>query len=385
MPSQSAYIVAARRTAIGRVGGLHKSRRIEELCAPLVGVALQDSGLEPDRVDELIVGNATQGGNPARLIALAAGLPETMPAASIDRQCGSGLDAILAAARAIKLGDAHAVIAGGAEAISMAPWRVAKPRNLQQLPRFLGYEPGAGEERDVPAHVESAEVLAARLGIGRAEQDAYALRSHLKAEQAREHKRFVGEIAPLRANPEEARDQSSVAPDFKDLAQLAPYMAPDGTLTPGNTSSLHDGAAVSVVVSHEVWSSLGKPRGLRLVAHAARGVAPDEEASAPIEAMRNLKARFKGYKDSDIGHIEMSENSAAQAIAVIRALELDEELVNPDGGALARGHPFGAAGSVLVTRLFTRMARGESKGRSLGLATMGVAGGMGLAALFEAV
>jgi acetyl-CoA C-acetyltransferase len=385
MPSQSAYIVAARRTAIGRVGGLHKSRRIEELCAPLVGVALQDSGLEPDRVDELIVGNATQGGNPARLIALAAGLPETMPAASIDRQCGSGLDAILAAARAIKLGDAHAVIAGGAEAISMAPWRVAKPRNLQQLPRFLGYEPGAGEERDVPAHVESAEVLAARLGIGRAEQDAYALRSHLKAEQAREHKRFVGEIAPLRANPEEARDQSSVAPDFKDLAQLAPYMAPDGTLTPGNTSSLHDGAAVSVVVSHEVWSSLGKPHGLRLVAHAARGVAPDEEASAPIEAMRNLKARFKGYKDSDIGHIEMSENSAAQAIAVIRALELDEELVNPDGGALARGHPFGAAGSVLVTRLFTRMARGESKGRSLGLATMGVAGGMGLAALFEAV
>jgi acetyl-CoA C-acetyltransferase len=385
MPSQSAYIVAARRTAIGRVGGLHKSRRIEELCAPLVGVALQDSGLEPARVDELIVGNATQGGNPARLIALAAGLPETMPAASIDRQCGSGLDAILAAARAIKLGDAHAVIAGGAEAISMAPWRVAKPRNLQQLPRFLGYEPGAGEERDVPAHVESAEVLAARLGIGRAEQDAYALRSHLKAEQAREHKRFVGEIAPLRANPEEARDQSSVAPDFKDLAQLAPYMAPDGTLTPGNTSSLHDGAAVSVVVSHEVWSSLGKPRGLRLVAHTARGVAPDEEASAPIEAMRNLKARFKGYKDSDIGHIEMSENSAAQAIAVIRALELDEELVNPDGGALARGHPFGAAGSVLVTRLFTRMARGESKGRSLGLATMGVAGGMGLAALFEAV
>ena len=185
MPSQSAYIVAARRTAIGRVGGLHKSRRIEELCAPLVGVVLQDSGLDPAQVDELFVGNATQGGNPARLIALAAGLPETTPAASIDRQCGSGLDAILAAARAIKLGDAHAVIAGGAEAISMAPWRVAKPRSLQQLPRFLGYEPGAGEERDVPAHVESAEVLAARLGIGRAEQDAYALRSLLKAEQAR--------------------------------------------------------------------------------------------------------------------------------------------------------------------------------------------------------
>jgi acetyl-CoA C-acetyltransferase len=385
MPSQTAYIVAARRTAIGRIGGLHRNRRIEELCAPLVGVALHDSGLEPGQIDELIVGNATQGGNPARLIALAAGLPEMIPAATVDRQCSSGLDAILAAVRAISLGDAQAIVAGGAEAISMAPWRVAKPRNMQQLPRFLSYEPGSGEEREGPAHIESAEALAVRLGIGRAEQDAYALRSHLKAEQAREHKRFIGEIAPLRANAEEARDQSSIAPDFKDLAQQAPYLPPDGTLTPGNTSSLHDGAAMAVVVSKSVWTSLGKPRGLRLIAHAARGMSPDDEASAPIEAMQKLKAKFDGYKVSDIGVVEMSESSAAQAIALIRTLELDEDLVNPDGGALARGHPFAAASSVLVTRLFTRLARGENKGPSLGVATLGVAGGMGVAALFEAV
>lgn len=384
MPSQSAYIVAARRTAIGRVGGLHRNRRIEELCAPLIGVALQDSGLEPAQVDELIVGNATQGGNPARLIALAAGLPETTPAATLDRQCGSGLDAILAAARAVSLGDAQTIVAGGAEAISMAPWRVAKPRSLQQLPRFLSHEPGSGDEREGPAHIESSEALAAELGIGRAEQDAYALRSHLKAEQAREGKRFIGEIAPLRANAEEARDQSSVAPDFKDLAQQAPYL-PDGTLTPGNTSSLHDGAAMAVVVSKSVWASLGKPRGLRLVAHAARGTAPDNEAAAPIEAMQKLKAGFNGYRPSDIGVIEMSESSAAQAIALIRSLEVDEDLVNPDGGALARGHPFAAASSVLVARLFTRLARGENTGPPLGIATLGVAGGMGLAALFEAV
>jgi acetyl-CoA C-acetyltransferase len=267
----------------------------------------------------------------------------------------------------------------------MAPWRVAKPRNLQQLPRFLSYEPGSGEDREGPAHIESAETLASRYGIGRAEQDAYALRSHLKAEQAREKKRFLGEIAPLRANPEEARDQSSVSPDFKDLAQLAPYMPPDGTLTPGNTSSLHDGAAMAVVVSKDVWASLGKPRALRLLAHAARGMSPDNEAAAPIEAMQKLKARFDGYKPSDIGAIEMSESSAAQAIALIRSLEIDEDLVNPDGGAIARGHPFAAASSVLVTRLFTRMARGEASGPSLGVATLGVAGGMGLAALFEAV
>jgi acetyl-CoA C-acetyltransferase len=176
-----------------------------------------------------------------------------------------------------------------------------------------------------------------------------------------------------------------VAPDFKDLAQMAPYMPPDGTLTPGNTSSLHDGAAVAVVVSKNVWTSLGKPRGLRLLAHAARGTSPDNEAAAPIEAMQKLKSRFTAYKQSDIGAIEMSESSAAQAIALIRALEIDEELLNPDGGAIARGHPFAAASSVLVTRLFTRMARGENTGPGLGIATLGVAGGMGIAALFEAV
>jgi acetyl-CoA C-acetyltransferase len=385
MALQSAYIVAARRTAIGRVGGLHKNRRLDQLCAPLVGAVLQDSGLDPSQVDELIVGNASEGGNPARLIALAAGLPEASPAATIDRQCGSGLDAILAAVRAVSLGESRAVVAGGAEAISMAPWRVAKPRSLQQLPRFLSVDPGSGEEREGPAHLESSEALAARLGISRAEQDAFTLRSHLKAEQAREAKRFVGEISPLRSNAEEARDQSSIAPDFKDLAQLAPYMPPDGTLTPGNTSQMHDGAAVAVIVSQDVWSSLGKPRGLRLLAHATRGSSPDDEASAPIEAMRKLQAGFGSYKASDIGVIEMSETSAAQAIALIRSLDIDEDLLNPDGGAVARGHPFGAASSVLVTRLFARLARGESKGASLGIATLGVAGGMGTAALFEAV
>ena len=130
MASSPAYIIAARRSALGRVGGLHKGRRIEELCAPIVAAALHDAGINADRVDEVIVGNATQGGNPARLIALAAGLSDSVPAATIDRQCGSGLDAILAAIRAIAAGDAEVIVAGGAEAISTAPWRVAKPRTL---------------------------------------------------------------------------------------------------------------------------------------------------------------------------------------------------------------------------------------------------------------
>ena len=187
----------------------------------------------------------------------------------------------------------------------MAPWRVAKPRNLHQLPRFLSYEPGSGEDREGRRPYRIRRDLGQPLGIGRAEQDAYALRSHLKAEQARETKRFVGEIAPLRANPEEARDQSSVSPDFKDLAQLAPFMPPDGTLTPGNTSSLHDGAAMAVVVSKDVWTSLGKPRALRLLAHAARGIVTRQRGrradrgDAEIEsALRWLQAvRHRRHRD----------------------------------------------------------------------------------------
>jgi len=384
MASSSAYVVAARRSALGRIGGLHKGRRIEELSAPIVAAALRDSGLKTERVDEVIVGNASQGGNPARLIALAAGLSDGVPAVTIDRQCGSGLDAILGAIRAIAAGDAEVIVAGGAEALSTAPWRIAKPRTLYQLPRFTTFEPMPAEE-GVPPLVEATEALASRLGISRAQQDAYALRTHLKAEAARTSRRFSGEIVPIRSNPEEARDQSAVEPDFKDLAQLAPYQQPDGTLTPGNTSAMHDGAAMVVVVSERVWAELGKPRALRLVAHAIRGVAPNEEAAAPIEAMKTLNERLNGFKRSDIGIIEMSESSAAQAIAFAQSFDLDEDLINPDGGAVARGHPLGAAGAVLIARLFTRMARAEDKRPKLGIAALGAQGGMGLAALFEAV
>jgi len=386
MPSVPAYIVAARRTAIGRVGGLHKSRRIEELCAPVVAAALGDCSVEPARIEEIIIGNATQGGNPARLIALAAGLPESISASTVDRQCGSSLDAILTAIRMVAAGEVEIVIAGGAETISMAPWRIAKPRSVYQLPHFMRLDPGAGEEYEEPPLIEASEALSSKLGISRAQQDAYALRSHLKAGAARNARKFVGEIVPLRANAEESRDQSAVEPDLKDFAQLAPFLPPDGTLTPGNTSSMHDGAAIAVIVSERRWSELGKPRALRLVTSTVHGVAPENEAAAPIEAMKKLNGRMNGFKPADIGVIEMSESSAAQAIALAQHLDIDEDLINLDGGAIARGHPFGAAGAVLVARLFTRMARSQDENTpKLGAVTLGVIGGMGLAAVFEAV
>ena len=379
------FLVSAARTPIGKYLGALADLSAPELGALAFKEAMRRANLPAERVDEVIVGNATQGGNPARLIALAAGLSDSVPAATIDRQCGSGLDAILSAIRAIAAGDAEVMVAGGAEAISTAPWRIAKPRTLYQLPRFTSFEPGPAEDGGVPPLIEATEAMASRLGISRAQQDAYALRTHLKAEAARTSKRFTAEIVPIRANPEEARDQSAVEPDFKDLAQLAPYQQPDGTLTPGNTSAMHDGAAMAVVVSETVWAELGKPRALRLVAQSIRGVSPEEEAFAPIEAVKTLNERMNGFKRSDIGIIEMSESSAAQAIALAQSLELDEDLLNPDGGAIARGHPLGAAGAVLVTRLFTRMAREQEKRPKLGVAVLGAQGGMGLAAMFEAV
>jgi acetyl-CoA C-acetyltransferase len=353
----------------------------------VVRAALEDSGLAPERVDELIAGNATEGGNPARLIALAAGLSDTATAATIDRQCASGLDAILAAIRAIAAGEADVIVAGGGEAISTAPWRIAKPKSLYQLPHFMALEPATIDQPEELQPFEASEQMTRKLGISRARQDAYALHSHLRAEAARSARRFVGEIVPLRANADEARDQSAVEPALEDLERLTPYVPPDGTLTPGNTSALHDGAAFAVIVSERVWTELGKPRALKLLASAAQGVAPENEAGAPIEVMKKLYGRLNGVKRDDIMLIEMSESSAAQAIALSESLELDLDRINPDGGALVRGHPFGAAGAVLVVRLFTGMVRAKKSSTSprYGVATLGAIGGMGLAALFEAV
>lgn len=386
-PLGPAYIVAARRTALGRVGGLHRTRRLEDLTSPVVRAVLEDCGLSPARVDEIVLGNSTQGGNPARLVALAAGLPETVSAMTIDRQCGSGLDAILAAVRAIEGGEADVIVAGGAESISTAPWRIAKPKSLYQTPHFLPLEPGAEPEgAEEPVLFESAEALSRKLGIGRAQQDAWALRSHVKAEAAREARRFVGEIVALRANAEEMRDQTGGEPTPQELERLSPFLPPHGTLTPGNTSTVHDGAAMVVVVSQAVWEELGKPRALRLVASAAQGVGPGKEACAPIEAVRKLYGRLTGFNPKDIGTVELSESSAAQAIAFTAQLGLEDDVLNQAGGAVVRGHPFGAAGAVLVVRLFSSMVRSEEGARThYGVATLGTLGGMGVAALFEAV
>lgn len=380
----SAYIVAARRSAIGRIGGLHRNRRLEDLTAPIIAAALADAKLTAREVDEVVIGNASHGANPARLIALAAGLPETASALTIDRQCGSGLDAILHAIRAVEAGDADVVVAGGAESLSTAPWRIAKPKSVYQTPHFIGLEPTADSRPELPQPLEASEALAKRHHISRAAQDAFALKSHLRADTAREAKRFVGEIVPIRANREEARDESAIGPSMEDIEAETSFCPPTGTLTPANTSHPHDGAAIVVVVSETVWKRLGHPPALRLVASASQGVSPALEADAPISAMQKLYGRLNGFDRTAIRAVELGETSAAQAIALIQALGFDESVINADGGAIVRGHPLGASGAVLVVRLFSRLVRRAGPApKTYGAVTQGAVGGLGIAALFE--
>ena len=379
-----AYIIAARRTALGRPGGLHKSRRIESLTSPVVLAALEDAGLEPGAVDEIIFGNTTAGGNPARIIGLAAGLGEGVPALTVDRQCASGLDAILLGARAVALGEARVVVAGGGESLSTAPWRVARPKSLFQTPRFLGLEPEDGAA--APHSVTASETLARRLGIGRERQDAYALQSHLKAERAAGERRFVREIVPLRMAAGEARDESAEVESLQDLAELVPIVPPDGTHTHGNISAPQEGAAIAVIVAQEVWAALGRPHAMRLAGGVTRGVVASEEARAPVAALEKLMRTNSGFSRDKLALVEMSETSAAQALAVRDAFDLADEELSPDGGALVRGYPLGAASAVSLVRLFTRMVRSPEAGqRPYGAVTQGAIGGLGVAALFEAV
>lgn len=381
-----AYIVAARRTALGRVGGLHRARRIEELAGPVIWALCDDAGVDQAGVDEIIIGNATAGGNPARLIALAAGLPETINATTVDQQDASGLVAIIQAIRLIEQGEGEMVIAGGVESLSTAPWRVARPRNVHQMPHFISPEPFSNNEMHCPIPIEGTEQMARDLNISRARQDAFAARSFERALAAREARRFTGEIVPLRGRPEEARDQTTTDRDLDELEAELPFIEDVGTLTPANTSSWHDGAALVLVVSEQRWCDLGKPPALCLVANAALGVTPEGEARAPIAAVEKLYTRLNGFDRSGIGVVETSETSAAQALALADALGFDEAAINPQGGAIARGHPFAAAGAVLVVRLFSQMLRGDAAAvPAYGLATQGAVGGLGVAALFSGV
>ena len=382
--ASKAYIIAARRSAIGRIGGLHRSRRLPALAAPVIVAALADAGVTPAEVDAVWLGNTSENANPARAVALAAGIADTANAMTLDQGSASGLEAILSAIRAIDQGDAEIVVAGGAESLSTAPWRITRPLNPMQLPRVIAPEPLGATTPDASFSIEAGERLATTYAISRERQDRCAIESRERADTARAARRFVGEIVPIRVNAEESRDQGGEALDADEITDADPLLDPDGTLTLANVALSHDGAAFVVIVSEAVWLRLGQPAALRLVASAGRGVAPGEEASAPIAAVQKLYTRLNGFDRRAITRFELAETSAAQALAFAKALSLDEATVNPDGGSLARGHPLGASGAVLVVRLFSALARVKQvDAPGFAIAAQEAAGGLGIAAMFR--
>ncbi|MFC5828930.1 thiolase family protein [Nonomuraea insulae] len=370
-------IVAARRTPIGTAGHAYKEVSVDRLAAPVIAAVAAD--MAGRRVDDVVLGNCMgPGGNVARVSALAAGLGHEVPGLTVDRQCGSGLAAILVAGQAVRAGEADLVIAGGAESASTAPLRTS--RGAAKAYERAPFTPHGHPDPDMgPA----AEALAAARGIGRDRQDAYACRSHARALAAREAGRFAGEIVPVGGRSDDQRPRPLRA---ASLARLPAAFVADGTVTAGNSSPVSDGAAAVALVPERLRAGLP---GMRLVAGSVVGCDPELPGWGPVPAVRRVLART-GVDVERVAAVEIVEAFAAQVLAVTDALGLDPlgadaERVCPDGGALALGHPWGATGAVVVTRLFSRLVRQAAPPGTLGLAAAAVGGGLGVAALFEVV
>ncbi|MDQ2064911.1 thiolase family protein [Xinfangfangia sp. CPCC 101601] len=366
-------LVAARRSAVAPQGGAFRGLRIEDLAAPVLQAVLADAGLQPWDVDELICSNALgAGGNPARRIALAAGLPERVAGLSIDRQCAGGLDAIGLAVALVAAGQVRVVLAGGAESHSLRPLRaMADPfggaaRAYDQAP-FTPWP-----DRD-PGMAEAAAALAARLGISRVEADEYAVESHARALAAD----FSDEVVPL-AGLQRDPFTRKLTPEVARRAKALPGQEGQ-VLTAANTAVAADAAAFVLVVADDI----AQGRGLRVTGAATLGADPTQPGLAPIPAIAQALVKAK-LRPQDLHQAEVMEAYAVQAIACLRGAGLDPTLVNLKGGALARGHPIGASGSILAVRLFHDLCRVTGPAKGPGLAAIASAGGIGAAMVFSA-
>ncbi|MFB7181110.1 thiolase family protein [Streptomyces sp. NPDC056257] len=394
MNGQLPIVAAARRTPIGRIGGAFATTPIHELLGPVLRAVLEDLGLTGADVDDVIVGNAGgSGGNPARYAALTAGLGIEVPATTVDRQCGSGLEAVNLAARLVAAGAADVVLAGGAESASTAPWRVERPSVPHGTPRFYARPHFVPAEFGDPDMGVAGENVARRGGITRERQDRFALASHRKAVEAARAGRHAAELVPVDVRVGKAGTVTVTAdecprPDtsLEKLARLRPAFVEGGTVTAGNSCPVNDGAAMVAVVSERKFRELGLTRGLRVIDSAVTGVDPEILGWGPVPAVRRLLERNPGLDLADVELVEFTEAFAGQVLACLDELGIPEERVNRGGGAIALGHPWGASGAVLVTRLFSDMFGDTDPvaGRArYGLATLGAAGGLGIATLFE--
>lgn len=379
-------VVAALRTPIGKAHGRLSTLPMEHLLAPLFEslMAMLPPGFSA--IDEVIIGNATGGGgNIARLAALTAGLPMSVPAVTVDRQCGSGLEAVINACRLVQAGAGECYLAGGVESVSTAPWRVEKPASPRQIPRFYSRARFAPDEIGDPDMGIAAENVARRCGITRQRQDEFALRSHQRAIAARQQGAFADEIVPLDVAGERVQEDECPRPNasLSRLAALPPVFTADGSVTAGNCCPLNDGASLLLVMSRRQARACGFTRGLRFIDACSAGVDPNVLGLGPVPATQKLMARQPQLDLGQVEVIEFNEAFAAQVLASLDALGIGEQRVNRQGGAIALGHPYGASGAVMVTRLFTQLVTAGSED-AFGLAMMGIAGGLGLSALFRA-
>ncbi|TCK27389.1 thiolase family protein [Pseudonocardia endophytica] len=358
-------VVAARRTPIGTAGGALRAYTVDELAAPVLRALLED--LDPGvAIEDVLLGNVFgPGGNPARVAALRAGLGEGLPGMTVDRQCASGLSAIVSAATAIRSGEGEAYLAGGVESASTAPTRTWPGGTTYTKAPFAPAELGD------PEMGPAADRVAAEAGISRERQDEFAARSHARAVRAQRDGTFDAEIVRLGDVRTDQRPRDRF--DAARLARFRPAFTEGGTATAANSCGVNDGAAAVLIVSERVRRSLGVP-GLALRASATRGCAPALLGLGAIPAIRAV----------DHPHpcaVEFTEAFAGQVLACLDAVGLDEQRVSPDGGAIALGHPWGASGAVLVVRLFHRLVRcGHG---TTGLAALSSGGGLGVAALWE--
>ena len=397
-----AFICDAVRTPIGRYAGALASVRADDLAAvPIRALMARNPDVDWDAVDDVILGCANQAGednrNVARMALLLAGLRETVPGATVNRLCGSGLDATGIAARAIKSGEASFMLAGGVESMSRAPFVMGKAetayaRTSQMFDTTIGWRfvnPAMRKQYGVDAMPETAENVASDYQVSRADQDAFALRSQGRAAAAMASGRFASEIVAVTvagkkgAVLEVSQDEHPRATTMEALAALKPVVRPDGTVTAGNASGVNDGAAALVMASEEAAARHGLTPRARVLATATAGVAPRVMGIGPVPASRKA-LEIAGLSLGQIDVVELNEAFAAQGLAVLRQLGLpdDGEHVNPNGGAIALGHPLGMSGARLALTLVEELQR---RGGRYGLATMCIGVGQGIAMVVERV
>ena len=391
---RDALVVGYVRTPFGRYGGALAGVRPDDLAALVIRTVLERAGVAPAAVDEVVFGTSNQAGednrNVGRMAALLAGLPKETPGVTVNRLCGSGLEAVNDAARRIRSGEADLVVAGGEESMSRAPFVMLKPS--EAFPRgeralvdtHLGWRLVNPRMADLGYHPislgETAENVAAERHVSRADQDAYAAQSQARYAGARERGFFADEIVAVDtpsgavALDEHPRPGTTV----EQLARLRPAFRPNGTVTAGNASGINDGAAALIVASRAKARALGlRPLG-RIVACASAGVHPDTMGLGPIPAVRRLLERT-GVSVAELDAIELNEAFAAQALACIQELGLADDRTNPNGGAIAIGHPIGASGARLAGTVLRELERRDGR---YALATMCIGVGQGLATLF---